>query len=381
MGKNNYKGIPAFAGMTIIVLLSACTPKNSFKIQGSVQQTDLDGKVVFLSEGNGFEESIIDSATITNGKFSFKGTIDSSAVYYLFIDSSEDEEFSSEIAEGVPVLVQTGLTTVDIVGEKVHIGGNSDNTAYQDLQNRQYDIMARMQEIADSYYEDKESGKLLESRVDELYQELGKVFYDYLHTNINTLMGEEFFRSHYDYLVNYLSYSQMDTLLSNASESFRSEDDIQSILLAIAAEEKIGVGQPFSDFSLPDNKGKQTSLSDIVAKNNYVLICFWASWNDFSSDEIAYLKSAYAKYHPKKFEIVGVSVDDNAKDWKANIAKKGLKWIQLFDTESNYIAAQTYQVREIPHTILIGRDGKILAKSMDSDELKAKLEEIFEKTY
>ncbi|MDR1764066.1 MAG: AhpC/TSA family protein [Dysgonamonadaceae bacterium] len=364
--------------LAIAALLTACSQKNSFHIKGSVEQINLDNRVLYLSENKEFTESVIDSAVVRNGKFTFKGVQDEPAVYFLYLESDGNDDYAGDISEGIPLFVQPGTITVEIIGNKTKIGGNSDNKAYQDLQNKQYDIMSKMKDLADRYEKSltdsvasfaEKAEKSVETEADELNEKLGRVFYDYLAENINSPMGEEYFRSHYDYLTNYLSYKQLDSLLSNANKEFREDDDINNIIQSIESEKKIESGQKFSDFMLPNDKGKQVSLSDFMNKKQYVLVEFWASWNSTSLNEIRHLKGIYDKYHAKNLEIVGVSLDDIDSDWKSCIANLRLKWPQLIDTQSNYAAAQLYKVTEIPTSILFDAKGVIVARNITGDEL------------
>jgi len=77
-----------------------------------------------------------------------------------------------------------------------------------------------------------------------------------------------------------------------------------------------------------------------------------------------HLKELYAKYHDQGLEIVNISVDNsNAHDALVKlVAKLDLPWPQFFDgkaTQTEY--AVRYGVQPIPHVLLAGPDGMIVA--------------------
>ena len=89
---------------------------------------------------------------------------------------------------------------------------------------------------------------------------------------------------------------------------------------------------------------------------------------------------AYQKYHDKGFEILGVSLDNNKDKWLQAIAKDQLTCNHISDLKSwGSSATQIFKFNSIPLTILIGKDGKILAKNLRGPALEQKLEELFGK--
>jgi alkyl hydroperoxide reductase subunit AhpC len=82
---------------------------------------------------------------------------------------------------------------------------------------------------------------------------------------------------------------------------------------------------------------------------------------------------AYEKFHPKGFEILGVSLDKpDARDaWLKAIEKDQHTWPQVSDLKYWDIeAAQLYYVRGIPMNFLLAPDGKIIAKNLRGNKLE-----------
>lgn len=136
---------------------------------------------------------------------------------------------------------------------------------------------------------------------------------------------------------------------------------------------KTGVQAP--EINLPDPSGKKIALSSL--KGKVVLIDFWASWCGPCRKEMPNVVAAYKKYKSKGFEIYGVSLDKDMQPWVDAIKKDGITWIQVSDLQFwNSVAAKDYNVQGIPFTVLLDKEGKVIAKDLRGDALDAKLKEV-----
>jgi len=142
-------------------------------------------------------------------------------------------------------------------------------------------------------------------------------------------------------------------------------------------ERKLAAGSPAPEIVLPTPEGDLYKLSYL--KGNIVLIDFWASWCGPCRKDNPEVVRMYNRFNSKGFEILGVSLDRDKDAWIKAIAKDSLRWNQVSDLKYwQSEAAQAYGVKSIPHTVLIDRNGLVIARGLRGKALERKLEEIFQ---
>ena len=151
---------------------------------------------------------------------------------------------------------------------------------------------------------------------------------------------------------------------------------VTSIKTKLRQMQALVVGGEAPDFTQNNPEGEAVSLSDL--RGNVVLVDFWASWCGPCRRENPNVVKLYNKYNEKGFEILGVSLDKQHDRWVKAIEADGLAWEQVSDLQGwKNAAAGLYGVRSIPHTILLDKEGKIIARNLRGAALEKKLEEVF----
>jgi len=120
-------------------------------------------------------------------------------------------------------------------------------------------------------------------------------------------------------------------------------------------ETKTGV--PAFQFSFPDLKGKNTSLSDL--KGKVVLVDMWATWCGPCRAEEPHWEQLNELYKDKAVAFVGVSVDQDKPKWEEYLKIKNLKGIQLHAGSGNDLST-AYKINSIPRYILIDKAGNLI---------------------
>lgn len=137
------------------------------------------------------------------------------------------------------------------------------------------------------------------------------------------------------------------------------------------------------DFALNNLAGDYISLSSLRGK--VILVDFWASWCGPCRRESPNLVKAYNKYKDQGFDILSVSLDgvpqqQNARqDWINAIKSDGLIWKNHISDLKGWKSSvvQSYSLSSIPATVLVDKEGYVIAKNLRGKELENKLASIF----
>lgn len=167
-------------------------------------------------------------------------------------------------------------------------------------------------------------------------------------------------------------YEKLDQKYAKSMAGFKHYDFLHAM---VASSLATAIGHELSDIQLPDPDGNMIKLSSMRGK--YVLVDFWASWCKPCRMENPNVVKAYKKYHNKGFEILGVSLDENAMRWKNAIQADQLDWKHVSELKGwQSEVCGTFNVRSIPFSILLDKNGVIIATNLRGDALENKLKEL-----
>jgi thiol-disulfide isomerase/thioredoxin len=175
----------------------------------------------------------------------------------------------------------------------------------------------------------------------------------------------------------YISEESLIDIVSQSGDLFKSYPAIGKLMNRIEVLKKVAIGNQFVDFEMTDLEDNAVKLSDYVGNGKVALIDFWASWCPPCRASIPGLKKVYDEYKDKGFEIVGVSLDSKKDAWEKGVSDLQIPWPQMSDLKGwQNAGAALYGVNSIPHTVLVDKEGNIVAKNIHGEELTNKLDEL-----
>ena len=372
--KNSILDMKKYLSLAASLLLVACSQKPGFEIQGTVADSQADGKQVYLVKYG--EEAPIDSAVVTNGAFTFQGEQATPTLCVLYVGDQEMRRVSAgENAPYTAIFTLENARLQAVLNEEAPaVSGTPENDAFKALQDQVKGIRAKAEPLTDQL---KSADEAVKEAAMEQYEaieaEASQALKAYIEANCDKQVAAKVFSdARYD-----LSDEDQEAILAKANDTFKAVRGIDKMIEHLNILKNSAVGKKFIDFEMADAEGKMHKLSEFVGNGKVVLIDFWASWCPPCRADMPNLVAAYKQYKSKGFEIVGISLDSKADAWAKGVQDLGITWTQLSDLQGwKNAGAALYGVNSIPHTILVDKDGTILCKQLHGKEIAAKLEEI-----
>lgn len=131
-------------------------------------------------------------------------------------------------------------------------------------------------------------------------------------------------------------------------------------------------GKAAPDFTIKDLAGNDVKLSDHKGKD-IVVLDFWATWCGPCVAALPVLEKVTGKYANQNVVFYAVNQREDAEKVNAFLAKQGLSLNVLLDSDAG--VGKKYQVRGIPQSVIIGKDGTVQAVHIGfSPSLERKLD-------
>lgn len=358
--------------ITIIVfaaiILLSCGNKNQFTLNGTIVP-ETDGKIIRyeITKGNPVPA---DTADIVAGKFTFTGEIEAAELMLLAIDGQN--QFVAQL------FVEPGKLDMTVYPDSFEanvVTGSKSNDIFRDYMNEIFTFSKSQQELEQRFMAAQASGN---------EEEMDAIRFEFETMMDNTqFYAKNFIKEYsqspvaaYVYMMNFYQEAEVEELDSVLAmfEPIKTSDFV--VVLQERADQlrASGVGAQAPDFTLDHLGETPVALSSLQGK--YVLIDFWASWCQPCMIELPNVIEQYNAYKDKGFEIYGVSLDRSGEAWMNTIEEKQMEWINGWDQEGQ--VANQYGVTGIPTTILLDKEGKIIAKNLRGPALKEKLAELLD---
>ncbi|RYJ42405.1 TlpA disulfide reductase family protein [Flavobacterium beibuense] len=355
-----------------------------YKISGTIS-ADFNGKKIYLAETVDKSIKKLDSVVVKKGAFTFTGESDKPQQRLLYIeDKLEDGQIGLFIEKGT---ITVKVNTQDI--PKSVVGGTLNNDALNKLNIIIADLGKKEEAFKDTHFENfnqaKASGDIeTQNRIAKEYEALtaekNKSYIAFIEQNPNSIICLELFpiilndqnakAKEIKPVFDKLSADSKQTEMGQKIDNY-----LNQMLVKEKAMEATEVGKKCPDFSASTPDGKTFSLKEAMGK--VTVIDFWASWCGPCRKENPNVVAMYNELHGKGLNIIGVSLDNNDAKWQGAIEKDNLTWYHISNLKGwDEPIAKEFGVSSIPATVILDKNGTIVARNLRGEELKAKVLEL-----
>ena len=366
----------------VLVMMCHCTsdrkatvPANEYLIQGEL--ANLSDSIViglYVDEGNIF--NLVARDTLLNGKFSFRDTV---SVTKKMLIMSDNKGFPGTwlevwIAPGEYIEIKGEdklLKTWEVVSDIPEQAEENRFTACAMAQQKEL-----MQHLAAEY--DWQRMMFIDHAGDQEFEKKGWAKIDSIR-KLTTPLQQEIWKKELEYmkeapiskvwidkLLLYASMMKYETVMpykeevkslyARMPETEKQTDAGQEITAYIYPPSVAGIGDMMVDGELYDVNDSLRHISEFAGR--FILLDFWSSGCGPCVESIPEMENVIDTYKDR-MTVISISEDPKAR-WKEYVKTKGMggnQWNELRRGRTGL--AVSYQVKGIPHYVLIAPSGKI----------------------
>ncbi len=360
--------------LMIAGIVSSHSGQSGYVITGEIKNAD--GQKVVLRMYRNLKSENVDSTTVANGRFTLKGNVPYPEFCMLHVGNKGPVRFFVENSNIRIIIDPENIEKSDITGSK-------ENDIYAEFVAKMQQFTQQQKELNSSYVSLKSSSnatpeaeRTIVSQMQQLQKEQTDCMIDFVFRHPGKI-STAFIVDNMLLMRHLMNTTELEQVAAGFDDTLNTSQWVKMLKDHVAAQKQTDIGQPFPDITLKTPDDRPASLSDYAGKGKYVLLDFWASWCGPCRRANPQVVELYNRYKDKGFEIVGISLDRGKKEWVEAIKNDNLAWPHISDLGYwQSAAAKLYSVNSIPYTVLLDKDGKIIAKGLHVEQLAAKLAEL-----
>lgn len=325
-----------------------------------------NGVLLLMSDEKGVADTL-GVTTVAGSVFEFTGIVDGPIAAYI---TTSDGKYY------IPLILENTSFMVNATQTGALIKGGESQDIFGQFTRINVELLKEQRRIQDEYRQaqwDRNGTKM-----QALQKELGTVLIK------ARQLEKELLRKYADtYVAAYVIAAGMEqadeellkekySLLTNSAKATVPG---RAVAAYIEMAGKLIEGNVVPDFTVVSPM--EDSLSLYPLRGKLKLIHFWAYDNYPSREANVDLVVLYQKYHLKGLEIVSISEGQDKQAWKKALNVDGMTWKHGLDGRS--AIARHYHVRQLPYTILLDDENRIVAKGLLGKELQKRVGELLKK--
>lgn len=328
----------------VVFLLCLCSCKdkaNTFILEGNV--AGLANDTLYIYGADALYERI-DTVVAKEGVFRYMATVDTvTPMWVLFPNMHREMVFADK---GLTATMQGDTAAVG----HISIVGGEQNA-----------LLSRFHQLTDTVSDDKQITAIADSFIRSN---------PYAEVSIHLLR---------EYFVKQVSpnHAKIKTLIASMSGNLQDNNYIKQLQHTLATYKPLTKNGSVNSYNVRDTEGKNVNSSDY--KDIYLLITFWASWDEESRQRQRELIAIKEKYKKHNFDILSISLDTDRQAWLQAIAEDSVTWRQACDFDGwGTSIVERMQVTHLPANFLLSSSRRVQAVDLYGEDLDKKIGELTE---
>lgn len=317
-----------------------------------------------------------DTAIARNGVFEFKGTLSQPTLTYISHQRPTDPH---TVRDASKFYLEPGIVQLEAADslKYMKVTKGTENKFFQEQEEAlkpYYNTLTalRMQGMKMTEAERKsEQAKALNEQYKAAIDSVIQTRIRFINTHPDAFLSAE--------ALNFIAGSRIDyklvqPLYAKLSPRIKATPLGKNLAERIEKARKTMTGVVMPSFTSLDTARQPVNLDDVVHRAKVTLVDFWASWCAPCRAENPNVVKAFNAFHDKGFDIISVSLDDNAERWKAAIIKDGMPWHHVSGLKKwQEPVAVFFGIEGIPDNFLLDEKGTVVARGLRGEELYKKI--------
>ena len=325
-----------FACLVSLLLFSCGDSQKNFKIEGSFKGFKQGELYVYSMDGS----RQLDTIGVSRGEFVYQASINEPTTLVLVFPNFSE----------LPVFAEPGVT-IKVKGDASHlketeVKGSDSNKALTDFRLRTSNMVPP-----------------------DVIKEATKFINEHPESSVSIYLLNKYFIQTTE-----PDYTKIQELAKSILKAQPDNQQIAKTIKQLEPFKAMMVGSSLPSFSAKGLNGESVSSSDLNAKVN--VITLWASWH-YESINVQNLLARLKKQHEGSLKVLSISIDGSVSDCRKIVERDSIKWSTVCDGKMwDTPVLQKIGLSYIPDNVVIDGQGKIVARSLNYQELNKKIEEL-----